>query len=291
MQVDILVEGGNILGEGPHWSAEEGALYWVDIVGRRIFRWRPADLQPTTWQLEEFVASAIPRKGGGLVVALAHRLAFMDEEGRLEHFLVADDDPGNRSNEVRADAAGRLWLGTMGNNIGADGQSVPMDRYTGKLLRIDPDGTVTQHLDGIGISNTLVWSPDGGTLHFADTMKSKIERFAFDTEAGTLGPAQPWVQGGAPGAPDGSAIDAEGYVWNARFGGGCVVRWTPDGSVDRIVPVPARQPTSCAFGGDDMRTLFITSAAQDLDDPTPADGSLMAIRTEVAGLPTHPFGG
>lgn len=290
MKVEVAVEAAYILGEGPCWVPELKALYWVDIVGKRLHRWRPGEVQPHIWQLDELITAAMPRKGGGFVVTLGHRVAFMDSEGTIEPFVTADDDPGNRSNEARCDAAGRLWLGTMHNNIGPHGESVPLDRHSGKLLRIDPDGTVTEHLRGIGISNTLVWSPDGGTLYFADTPHNKIEAFAFDAASGTLGPARPWHSDG-PGKPDGSAIDSEGYVWNARWGAGCLLRIAPDGSVERTVSVPARQPTSCAFGGDDMKTLFITSARQDLDDPTPADGSLMVLRTDVPGLPTHAFAG
>ncbi len=278
------------LGEGPFWSAARGALYLVDIVAGAVLCWRPGSgLAPRRWVLGEPVSAAIPRRSGGLVVTLASHVALFDEGDAAVTvpFAHPDPDPTNRANEARCDAAGRLWLGTMQNNITPQGQHGPVTAATGGLFRIDADGAVSRHGAGIGIPNTLCWSPDGGTLYFADTVARRIDAFPFDAASGRLGAPAPFVHGG-PGAPDGSAIDRDGFLWTARWGAGCLVRTAPDGRLDRVIELPARQPTSCVFAGT---TLFVTTARIDLAAPGEADGALLAIETGIEGPDLHEFAG
>jgi sugar lactone lactonase YvrE len=303
MTVSVALPTHHILGEGPAWSERRQALYLVDIPARQVLRWRPG--RPArSWTMPEPVSAAIPRRGGGLVVTLASQVALLDEDdddtgdhtgndsrpARLATLARPDPDPGNRANEARCDAAGRLWLGTMQNNIGPDGGDIPITASTGGLFRIDALGATSRHAAGIGIANTLCWAPDGRTLYFADTMRNRIDAHGFDPLAGTLGPPRPFAVGG-PGAPDGSAIDADGFLWTARWGASCLLRYAPDGRVDRTVALPASQPTSCAFAGPGSRTLFVTTARTGLDSPGDADGAVLAVDAGIDGPACHEFAG
>jgi len=178
----------------------------------------------------------------------------------------------------------------MQNNIGPNREDLPVTTSIGTLHRIDADGRATRFLDKIGISNTLVWSPDDRILYFGDSIAKKIDAFDFDAEAGTIGNRRPFVSGG-PGSPDGSAIDEEGCVWNARLGGSCLIRYRPDGTEDRRIDLPVTQPSSCVFGGADLSMLYITSARVGLQQPGGLDGAILAIAPGVKGLPCHPFAG
>lgn len=290
MQPVVVLAARNILGEAPHWDEAAAALIWVDIVAREVHRWHPGSGARQSWTMPESVSAAIPRRCGGLIVTLASGVAFLEEDGALRRWVRADPDPGNRANEARCDAAGRLWLGTMQNNIGPDREDLPVTRASGGLFRIEPDGTVTRWAAQVGIANTLCWSPDGKLLYFADTLANRIDEFDFDTATGALSNRRRFVEGG-PGAPDGSAVDSEGCLWNARWGAGRLIRFRPDGAIEREVPLPAIQPTSCAFGGADLRTLYVTSARVGLTAPGEADGAVLSLRVDVPGLPEHAFAG
>ncbi len=298
MTVSVALAARHVLGEGPAWSERRQALYLVDIPARQVLRWRPGQAA-RVWTMPEPVSAAIPRRGGGLVVTLASQVALLDEDDdvgpeagapRLATLARPDPDPGNRANEARCDAAGRLWLGTMQNNIRPDGEHVPVTASTGGLFRVDADGATSRHGAGIGIANTLCWAPGGRTLYFADTMQNRIDAYPFDPLAGTLGPPAPFALGG-PGSPDGSAIDDEGFLWTARWGASCLLRYAPDGRVDRTVALPASQPTSCAFAGPGSRTLFVTTARTGLAAPGDADGAVLAVDAGVDGPACHEFAG
>lgn len=282
------------LGEGPFWDVETQALWWVDIVGRRVMRLDDAG-EVRAWATPQHVSGAIPCASGGLMLALADGLHRLDlGAGLTTPFARPDPQTGNRSNEVRTDPQGRLWLGTMANNLAPDGRPLPLAGATGGLFRIAPDGSSARLLSGVGIANTLVWSPDGARLYFADSLLGVMWSFAFDGADGALSDRRVFLEpDAAPGAPDGSAMDEEGCLWNARWGGGCVARFTPAGRLDRLEPIPARQPSSVAFGGPDRRTLFVTSARQELEGlaPDSPDGALFAIRVDVAGVATPRFAG
>jgi sugar lactone lactonase YvrE len=281
------------LGEGPFWSEAEQALYWVDIAGRRAHRHEPASGKGRSWRMPSPCSAILPARRGGAVVALVDGLHRMDlDSGRLTAFVRPDPDQGNRSNETRCDPQGRIWLGTMCNNLGPDGEPLPLARRSGAFYCVEADGGWTRMMAGIGITNTLCWSPDGSRFYCADTAEETIWSFAYDPNGPRLSDQKVFAEGG-PGHPDGSAMDEEGFLWNARWGGSRVIRYAPDGRVDREIMLPVEQPSSCAFGGSDRRTLFVTSARQGLEGlaPDSLDGSVFAIPVDVAGLPMTPFAG
>lgn len=279
------------LGEGPFWDAPTQALYWVDIAGQQALRLIGQNVQ--IWQMPEHVSAFIPCASGDALVTLSSGVYRLDLdspglEPRLTLFCVADPQPGNRANEARCDGQGRLWLGTMQNNIGEQGEDLPITRRSGGLFRVDPDKRVTPLLRGLGIPNTLLWSDDGTTLLFGDSLDSTLYRYFIHTD-GNLDAAQPWYSAELHGGPDGSAMDAEGYVWNARWDGSCLLRLTPDGQVDRKIDLPISRPTSCVFGGADLKTLYITSAKSPLNHPL--DGAVLSLQVGVAGKLCTRFAG
>ncbi|RUQ39002.1 SMP-30/gluconolactonase/LRE family protein, partial [Micrococcus sp. HSID17228] len=181
-----------------------------------------------------------------------------------------------------------LWLGTMQNNIGEHGEDLPITRRSGGLFRIDADAQVTPLLRGLGIPNTLLWNEEGTQVHFGDSLDGMLYQYSIQPD-GQLAAPQVWFGPHSRGGPDGSAMDAEGYLWNARWDGSCLLRLTPTGEVDRIIELPVSRPTSCVFGGPNLTTLYITSAASPLDHPL--DGALLAIEVDVPGTPCHRFAG
>lgn len=279
------------LGEGPFWDAPGQALYWVDIAGKQALRMTGTDVQ--IWQLPEPVSAFIPCASGDALVTLSSgvyrlELSSAAQTPRLTLLCVADPQPGNRANEARCDAQGRLWLGTMQNNLGEQGEDLPVLRRCGGLFRIDADARVTPLARGLGIPNTLLWSEDGRQLYFGDSLDGTLYQYSLGSD-GQLGPAREWFGPHPRGVPDGSAMDAEGYLWNARWDGGCLLRLAPNGEVDRVIELPVSRPTSCVFGGKDLRTLYITSAASPLNHPL--DGAVLAIEVETPGTLCHRFAG
>lgn len=280
------------LAEGPHWDAEQQTLYWVDIAAFQAWQLGAAGLRH--WQFDEPVSAIIPTRKGDLLVTLASGVYRLDPTSTaarpaLQLLVQADPVPGNRANDARCDAQGRLWLGTMQNNLDAEGNDLPLQRRSGGLFRIDVDGRCSQLLAGLGIVNTLQWSADNTALLSADSLDGIIYRYPINPDD-SLGERQPWLGELARGAPDGSAMDAEGYLWNARWGGQCLLRLAPDGCVDRVVELPVSHPTSCAFGGPTLDRLYVTSAA-----PAEAcgrlDGAVLWAQVDVGGLPGQCFAG
>jgi L-arabinonolactonase len=280
--VETVLECRNRLGEGPVWSAAEQALYWVDIVASAIHRFEPSSGQHRTWPVPEHVGSIALRERGGLVIALKSGFATFDPAtGQVEMINACEAHlPENRFNDGRCDRAGRFFAG-----------SLPYDESTprGTLWRLDPDHSAHRVLSGIMCPNSLCWSPDGGTMYFTDTPTREIMAYEFDLEEGVPSNPRLFVRADSGGFPDGSVVDSEGFLWNGEWGGARVVRYAPDGSIDRIVEVPAQRVTCCAFGGPDLKTLYITSAWDRMSEAElrewPLSGNLFAYDAGVAGLP------
>ena len=277
------------LGEVPVWDVAEQALYWVDIEGRRLRRFDHTSGKVDEWIFPERICSFALRERGGLICALASGLIFFDPAtGRIDCIARPEAHiPRNRFNEGKCDRQGRFWVGTMDDRL---------SEHTGALYRVDVDLTITQVETGIGISNSLAWSPDEKTFYFADTMDSAIHAYDFDRDTGAISRKRLFASTkGSAAAPDGSTIDAEGFLWNAQWDGWRLVRYAPDGKVDRIVDLPVQKPTSCMFGGPDLKTLYVTTAIWDLEGEAlsrqPLAGSLLAIDVEVPGLPEPRFRG
>lgn len=294
--VQIVLDARCGVGEGPFWDDRQGALWWVDITGNEVLRWRQGEKVARRWPVPGFPCGIVGRRGGGMVVARAAGLDLFDPEtGRLTAFAAPEADrPANRGNEVKCDAAGRLWLGTMQSNLEPDGRPREMTASTGALYRVLPDGSFTREVDGVGLSNTLSWTDGGRSLIFGDTLANALWKYSVDKE-GRLGARRLFSDEKLPGFCDGSAIDAEGCLWNARFAGSCLVRFAPDGRVDRIVELPVSNPTSCCFGGAGLQTLYVTSARFGLDAAqlarNPHEGALLAVDAGVAGTVSERFGG
>jgi sugar lactone lactonase YvrE len=281
---------GDLCGEGAVWSAAERCLYWVDI-NRFLTRRVDAAGRVASWYFDEpATALALTDRPGTLLVALASRLILWrpEDDNRAAFGPPLAEWPRVRFNDGRPDPQGRLMIGTMGNNVGPDGEDLPVAPGLGTLYRVGADGGFVVEEDGIGISNTICWSPDGGTFYFADTLANEIQAYPVDAD-GALGTPRRFFAGYDRGAPDGSAVDTDGFIWNCRHGGGCVVRLTPEGAVDRVVEVPCDNPTTCTFGGEDLRTLYITSARGGSEKSQRLAGSLFALDVSVPGLPERVF--
>ena len=293
-----VVPIGDLCGEGAVWHPSEQAVYWTDINGFRIHRWDFASQAVHTWSLDEPVTALnLTTRDDLLVAAFASRVALWHPSyGRIVHWrrLFAEHDlrewPEVRCNDARVDPAGRLWVATMQNNVGRTGEPLPVDRHEGRLFSLDAAGETKIWRAGLGIGNTVAWSPDGRYLYTADTLADEICRFAWNDD-GSIGDGGVWFGANGSegrGLPDGSAMDAEGYLWNCRHGAGCLLRISPAGQVDRVVQIPVKNPTTCVFGGPEERTLFVTSAKID-DEESPLSGGLFAIETNVRGLAANRF--
>ncbi|MDR7033700.1 sugar lactone lactonase YvrE/DNA-binding IclR family transcriptional regulator [Mesorhizobium sp. BE184] len=287
--VRCAVPASTFLGEGPHWSAAEKKLYFVDILAPSIYVSDPALGTHRTVPVGDLIGFAIPRRDGGLVAGMHGNIVGVDPATGATSILARpeQDRPGNRFNDGKCDRKGRLWAGSLAIDTTAD---------RGRLWRIDGDGQATAMESGLHVANGLGWSPDDKTFYFADTGKHLIYAYDFDLERGELANRRLFVAvPEAEGKPDGLTVDAEGFVWVAHWDGWCVTRYDPAGKVERVINLPVPRPTSCVFGGEDMQTLFVTSArirlsAAQLAD-APLSGSVFAVNTGIAGLPDPVFAG
>jgi len=271
------------LGEAPLWSERDRALWFVDLRARALHRLDPASGARVTFTFPELVAGVVLAPDGKLAVALASRVVLFDPANGESATLVVPEtaDLGNRLNETKSDRQGRLWTSSM-RDFGA--------ATTGAVYRVDADRRAARMLFPLTVPNGLAFSPDARTMYVADTPDGRLRAYAFDAASGELGAMRVLCEAGVlPGRPDGAAVDGDGGVWSARFGGGCVARITPAGVVDRVVALPVSQVTSCAFGDGDLRTLYVTTARQRLDAAAlarePLAGALFALRVSVGGLP------
>jgi sugar lactone lactonase YvrE len=282
--IRVVVQAADKLGEGPVWSPRDGRLYWFDIKGSRLNWFAPAGADSGAFELPLRASAAVVREMGGLVLATEKGLAAIDVEsgefGMIEAFDLGD---GFRSNDGKIDTEGRFWWSTMDDDGG---------KRPGAVYRTGPDWKTQKMLAGIHIPNTISFSPDGRTLYMADSKRQTL----FAHEVADLSKVREFAHTrGEVGSPDGSAVDAEGYLWNAQWGAARIVRYAPDGRIDRILRTPVSQPTSCAFGGPDLKTLYITSAWEGLSAQEraaqPLAGALFAVEPGVAGCPLPMFKG
>ena len=287
-EIRCAVPAGDICGEGAVWDSEQGALYWADINRFIVHRYLPAAKATESWLFDEPVVSVnLTTIPGQMLLVLSARVAFWspDTHPNLAVVYGLPAAPVMRFNDAKVDTRGSLWVGTMRNNVGPGGENLDIEFTDGVLYRIDPDGSASEWMHGIGIANTLAWSPDHSTFYFGDTIANTIYSFAFDPLNRAISARRPFFTGYDKGLPDGSAMDAEGCLWVTRPFAGSLVRVRPDGSIDRTVPLPVSNPTTCAFGGPDLRTLFITSARSSQR----LSGSLFAIAMDVPGDPVGRF--
>lgn len=286
---------GALLGEGLCWSPARQAIYWVDILGEALMRLDLATGRRSTWRMPSTIGAVAERSvGPGLVVALRRQMAFFDPDTEaLERLDEAEPAlPGNRLNDGKCDAQGRFWACTMDFACTAP---------TGSLYRLEPQAggprLVRAWSAQFPVVNGPAWSADGRTLWLNDTTRGTVHAFDCDAASGEVANPRPWLRLGlGDGLPDGMTTDAQGRVWLAHWGGSCVTCHAPDDARELArIALPATQVTNVAFGGPDLTTLFITTAATGLDAAAraaqPLAGALFAVETDAVGLAPGRFAG
>ena len=287
--VTCIQQANSIIGESPSWDLARRALYWVDIKRPAVFRWEPELGQTGHWPMPKPIGCVAPAKSERLIFADAEGPGFLDlSSGEIVRIASPEEDmPLNRFNDGKIDRAGRFWAGTMDDQCRGP---------TGSLYRLDANLSIHRMVTGFICSNGMGWSPDNQIMYFTDSMVRTIWAYDYELSTGELGARRVFAQlSDGDGMPDGLTVDSEGGVWVAIWDGWRVVRYLPSGAIDKEIPLPIQRPTSCTFGGADLKTLFVTSACLDLSWQSLRAGSLagalFAIRTEVVGLPETDFAG
>jgi sugar lactone lactonase YvrE len=298
-KAQIILDVKADLGEGPFWDVTRKVLYWVNINAGEVHIFDPKSGDDTMIPVGKMIGTLVVRENGGLVVALEDGFYFLDEESG-ELTFIADpeaDKPENRFNDGKCDPAGRFWAGTMG---------ITHRNPTGALHRLsaanDTDAgsggySVESMIEGVTVSNGIVWSPDETVMYFNDSPTGQVAAFDYDKETGNIRNRRVVVTiPEGEGKPDGMAIDREGTLWIAQFGGWKVARWDPQtGKQLAEISIPVGQVTACAFGGKNLDELYITTARTNLDEAALAEqlhaGSMFLVKTEVQGLPFFTFKG
>ena len=279
----------NELGEGIIWSSSENAILWTDILGKEFWRFDPATGEAVSQPLAERLCNFVSLGDGRLIAGFASGLAHYDlKSGQREPIAALESDqPTTRLNDGKLDRQGRLIFGTM--DEGAEGP-----KPLGHVWSYDGRSPPKILFDHVRISNSICFSPDGTRMYFADTPARRIDVFDYDSITGTPSNRRVFVELKADvGYPDGSTVDAEGYLWNAEWDGGRVVRYDPKGRIDRVITLPVPNVTCCAFGGPTLRDLYITTARVGLTSDAlaaaPLSGSLFVVSNAAQGLADTPF--
>ena len=288
--VELLVDAHAQVGEGPLWDEEQQVLYWVDILSSLLYIYDPATGENRALDVGRHVGTVVTRASGGLMLAVREGFASFDLETQ-ELTLIANPEAhitGNRFNDGKCDPAGRFWAGTM---------AYENPTNQGSLYRLDTDLSVHKIFGDVAISNGIIWSLDHTTMYYIDTLRKNVRAFDYADDTGDISNERVIIN--VPeeiGMPDGMAIDSEGMLWVAHYGGSCVSRWNPNtAQLLEKIDLPVTQVTACAFGGPNLDILFITSAAQELDaaelERQPLAGGLFSIKTPYQGVPSFRFGG
>ncbi len=290
-EVEVVAEDHNLCGEAPIWDGARQRLIWADISSSRVYQLFPASREKQIISRNLMVAGIALNRDGALIFAGSTGLHHWNAQD--DHQVIVANHAGESLffNDIIADSAGRLYAGTV--YWGARGME-----KTGKLYRIDPDGSVQIVADGIEMSNGLGFSPDNTTLYYADTSARRIFAYDVDLRTGALSRKRTLVQVPSDeGIPDGLTVDSQGFVWSAQWYGSQVVRYDPDGKVERRIAMPVKQVSSVAFGGKDFSDLYVTSAAESWPSPLAPPGydfqapniggSLYRVRLEIQGRPEH----
>ncbi|RUR74436.1 SMP-30/gluconolactonase/LRE family protein [Chlorogloeopsis fritschii PCC 9212] len=273
------------LGECPVWDSTHKLLYWVDIYNHRVNQFNSVTEQNIFFDVGDVVGSVALAGANRLIMALRHGLAFLDtQSGEVTPIIQVEADmPDNRLNDGKCDPQGRFWFGSM-----CPGKT------QGSLYRYDPDGSLHLMETGLTISNGLGWSPDQKTFYLADSDQQRIYAYNFDAQTGNLSDRRIFLDLTSESFyPDGLTVDSEGHIWVAMWDGWCVIRFNPQGEEIGRIPLPVQRPSCCTFGGEDLQTLYITTASVGLSEKEIEksfySGDLFALPTEITGLPTYDF--
>lgn len=286
LQAELLAAVRADVGEGPLWNMSTGLLSWVDIRGGSVHLTTEGGEELARHMIGQMVGAALPRADGGFLLAAEDGFLMLSEEGEATPFLpMLAERPELRFNDAKCDPAGRAFAGSM---------AIDKSPAAGSLYRLDVGPKARPVLDGLTVANGLGWSPDGGTFWFADSAERQICGFDYDPVEGGLGARRvtiPLQQ--TSGVPDGFCVDDEGGIWLALWGGGAVHRYLPDGRLDAIIRVPARNVTSCAFGGANGDRLFITTARRGVPEEElgaePEAGGLFVVLPGFTGPAATPW--
>jgi sugar lactone lactonase YvrE len=288
-EVTCVLDARAELGECPVWSVEEQALYWVDIRAPALHRLDPDTGATRSWPMPSRIGSFGLRESGGAVVALEDGFHLLDlDSGGLEFVAGPERVPGTRFNDGKVSPEGRFFAGTMDEEM--------LSRPIATLYRLDPDLSLHPVVENLIVSNGLAWTADGRTMYHSDSKGPVVWAYDYDPDSGTVSHrrevARPTEE---IGRPDGAATDEQGYYWSAGISAGVLNRWSPDGRLDRSIPLPCSNPTAPCFGGRDMRTVFVTSLRHDLPPEVlaakPLSGGIFAVRVDVPGVPISRFRG
>jgi L-arabinonolactonase len=287
---DLVLDCANQHGEGILWSPRDGRLWWTDIHGQRLFWHDPRSAPPSggsgSHDLPRRLCAFAPRARGGWLMAFADGIELWTAGLTPERTLLVfePDNAATRLNDGRTDRLGRFVVGGMNEGTGAADSTV---------IRVNADLSVDRLISGVACANSTCFSPDGGTMYFADTPDRCIRAYPYGD---SLDAARIFVDmASEPGLPDGSCVDAEGGVWNAEWDGGQVIRIAPDGRISHRIALPVPKPTCCAFGGPDLATLYITTSRLGMTEDeiarAPLSGGLFAARPGFRGIEDIPFAG
>lgn len=282
----LEIDAKAYLGEGALWHPVEKKLYWINIEGRQLHIFDPASKKDSVFDVHERIGTVVPVEAGGILIALQTGIHCMDTKTGKTRFITNPlPDPAIRFNDGKCDPSGRFWVGSM-----------HLEQITGlaSLYRMDTDHSMHKMVDHVTISNGIVWSADRKKMYYIDSPLNTVDVFDYDDPSGSIHNRRVAVTiPGETGGPDGMTIDAEGKLWVALWGGYAVGRFDPEtGELLQKVEVPAPNITSCAFGDDDLGTLYITTATQDMDETQlkkyPVSGGVFSARPGVKGVPA-PF--
>jgi sugar lactone lactonase YvrE len=290
MKLACVADTKCVLGEGPVWDEREGVLYWVDIKAPAIWRLDPKTGERKSWPLQHRVGAIALREKGGIVAALKPGFAFVDLDTNTIDVVAQPEAniPDNRMNDGACDAKGRFWAGSMD-----DTEQSP----TGHLYRLNPDRSLARFEAGFVVTNGIRWSNDGTRMYFVDSAGRTIWVYDFDMAKGEPGARRVFARlSEHEGYPDGLCVDAEDHVWGAHWAGARITRYRPDGTKERVIEIPAPNVTSCCFGGQNLDTLYVTSARIGASEEAlarmPETGGVFAVTgLGVKGRPSPRFAG
>lgn len=283
MKLDVICQEIMLLGEGPLWHPLEKCLYWVDIIAATLYCLNINDGNIQKFTMPSEIGSIAWRSKGGLIAALNDRFVSIDTTtGTTQTIaLPLQGINGVMFNDGKCDRQGRFWAGT---------KDIKEQSPIGSLYCLDKEGNATKKLNGFTVSNGIAWNLDNSLMYICDSPARLIYQYEFDPIKGRVGQVREFAQ--VPkkeGYPDGLTVDSEGYLWSCHWDGWQITRYRPNGEVDSVIPMPVPRPTSCCFGGPELKTLFITSASMGLSAAQLADapqsGQLFSMEVDISGLP------